>query len=160
MEPTVSMIDKRVERLEARAQAARQLQSIIREFPELLKEILDADSTAELPVVVSLPAPQRTILATVTRAKKSAARPTAFQRVASVFLNNENDWVDTSTLVQRSGVSRNVAATVLWSAHREQFEQRPHQTHKRMKLWRLTPEAYDNLMDQQRLFIGSGKEED
>jgi hypothetical protein len=131
-----------------RAQAARELQKIVSRFPELLDDLL------------------RLYRPMANAAQANGVRPgvvgrragTAFERIARVFLQNGNEWIDTSEMVKRSAVTRNVAATVLWKAHRADFEQREHATHARMKIWRLTPDAFDRLKKQARLFEDETKE--
>ena len=135
----LSLLDTLVKRSEERTAAARQLQQIAREFHELIEDLLRLHKKPIQQV-------------RVTRPDRRKTRGTAFERIARVFIDGGNEWVDTSELVKRSGVSRNVAATVMWSVHRDDFDQRPHSTHKRMKIWRLKTEAFDRLKQQRRLF--------
>src|SRR5688500_3145071 len=102
METAASKVERIVQRFEARANAARQLQAIIREFPELLHDLCDPD-------VSEARNGARPVASTPTAENKSGRGRTAFQRVAAIFLANNNEWVDTSVLTQLSGVSRNVA---------------------------------------------------
>jgi hypothetical protein len=140
------VLNEWVKRNEERASASRQLQKIVQEHPDLLEELLRLYRAA----------PSRPAAPIVGRRARivGSSRGTAFERIARLFLENGNEWLDTSCLVKQSGVVRNVAATVMWSVHKDDFEQRPHSTHKRMKLWRLTPQAFDRLKQQNRLFDG------
>lgn len=141
-------LDSFVRRNVERAEAARQLQKIVTQFPELLADL----------VQLHQPVPDASPIARRGRRAKNT-RGTAYERITRIFLQTGNaDWFDTSQIVEKSGVQRNVVANVMWSVHRADFEQRPHPTHAKMKLWRLTPEAYDRLKKQNRLFDAEAKE--
>jgi hypothetical protein len=141
------------EREARRSHAISELQRIAVEFPDILDEFLRATGMLEVEAAGANgsnndglePVP-------VKRAGRKPRSGTAYQNVVRVFMERKNDWTATSEITARSGVARNAVAHILWSAHKNDFEQQPHQTHKRMKIWRMKPEALDRAKDQQRMF--------
>ncbi|HWE96136.1 MAG TPA: hypothetical protein VG269_19390 [Tepidisphaeraceae bacterium] len=137
---------------EKRRQAAvEQLQEIVSEFPDLLEQLLNESDPFHGNIT---PAPRPTTHASVNGQARAS---TAFQRVVKLFIDRDNPWVDTGEVSRESSVSRNAVAHILWSAHKDEFEQKPHPTHQRMKLWRMKPESFDKYSKQARLFDGEEK---
>src|SRR4051812_22300172 len=102
-----NVLQRIMDRQRRRLAAIEQLQAILEEFPDLSAELLgDRALPGETPTRPS-PSPR--------------ASGTAFERVARLFFQNGNDWLDTSVITIGSGVSRNVVATILWSAHKNDF---------------------------------------
>ncbi len=138
MSNTADAIERFVAKQQAKLRAAEQLQEIAREFPELIEELFGKQPHAPVNGEAS--------------GRGRSGKGTAFARIVRLFLQNDNSWLDTAAITDMSGVHRNVAATVLWSVKKDDFEQRPHETHARMKVWRLKPERFDQLRKQRRLF--------
>src|SRR5688572_5362853 len=102
MTTLASAIDGVVQRFEAKANAARQLQAILRDYPELLEELLALKQTTREPVDgLGNAAP----LKRGSRMGKHG-RATAFQKIASVFIDNNNQWIDTGEVARLSDIQR------------------------------------------------------
>jgi hypothetical protein len=136
-------VSRLVEKQRRRLDAAETLERIITEFPDLISELLDTENNGQNRKKNGI------------RRIRFVPKTTAFARIAKVFLDNPDEWIDTAHLVKKSGVDRNSAATVLWSTHKDDFVQEDHPAHKRMKVWKLRQEAADRIRNQQQLFDSS-----
>jgi hypothetical protein len=148
---TNEALDRLLAKQRARTEAAEKLLAIAREFPELIAELLTLHAHPNETGGAAEPSAREGIGG--RRTKKGSA----FSRIVRLFFENNNEWIDTGTITSKASVSRNVAATVLWSSHKDDFEQRPHEHHAKMKVWRLRPERIDPLRKQLPLFASPQK---
>ena len=122
-------IDHATERLEA----LRLIGELLSKFPELLAELGIDDGRHGLgPAVLFEEA-----------AKAESERLMSnFERVRSFFLAKQNEWAEAPRIGEALNMSRGTVATVLWTSHRDSFEQAPVAGSIKKKKWRLKPEAY------------------
>lgn len=122
------IVERLIDRQQARTKAYMELSRILSEFPDLINELLEYMKAEGKSVGTS--------------DTNKADKRTSYERAVAAFVREGNEWMDTAALTKSAGVQRNQLATVLWSTHKGDFEQRAHPTHKRMKQWRLRAEAF------------------
>jgi hypothetical protein len=125
-----------IESLERRLSAAKQLQQLLRNNPELACE-LERHFAAQT---------GRGGGAVPLGGNKSSrvSSPTYYDKMVQHFLSTGNQWVTAPELAEAIDAPRNSIGYTMYKSHPDRFESKPAPGHGRKKLWRLKPEVWNN----------------
>jgi hypothetical protein len=141
------VLDRVINNLEDRLKAAKELQRITTEFPELMEELRSAWAQPQTPANGKPSAgPSRSF----HRKPKASTTGTHFGRVRNFFLSNKNQWTGTTAIRLATDLSRESVARVVYKSHKEQFESRsqPDAGDTNRRDWRLKPAVFSALMEE------------
>ncbi|MEM9347454.1 MAG: hypothetical protein AAGB26_12630 [Planctomycetota bacterium] len=67
---------------------------------------------------------------------------THFERICQLYCQRKNGWLSVSDIRLGTEIGRGAIAQVLYTTYKDCFERKPHPSHAKMKVWRLTGAAY------------------
>jgi hypothetical protein len=146
MAQTESLFGDRIQRMERRLEAAKQLRQIAIEFPDLFTEFA-AEAVPGAPGNARQVAIDHAIRQPHTGASN-------FARIKQFFVDQKNDWFQAPQIGAALGLTRGTVATVLWTSHEDQFEKMPVPNSKKKKLWRLKQDVYADAVTDPDLRFG------
>lgn len=125
-------VESAIDRAEKRLRALQQINVILREFPEIAAELGIGDGSTATPK--SLPPRDGSL--------------SNFERIRNYFVRHSNQWEQAPRIGNALGMSRGTVATVLWTSHRDQFEQSAVDGSIKKKKWRLLPDVFQDAKTQ------------
>jgi len=75
-------------------------------------------------------------------------RDTHHDKILTLFLREENEWLSVTDIRTMTGIDRGAVANVLYSTHAEDFESKPHPHHAVMKQWRVVPHLFTEITEK------------
>jgi hypothetical protein len=155
-------VESAIDRTRRRLDALEKISAILAEFPELVDEL--GIGTAE-PVTFSDPDTvqelnlHRRPVASIGRNGEirrldrfghmtSVGSVSNFQRIRHFFVETGNRWAQAPYIGERLNLTRGTVATVLWTSHRDQFDQASVDGSEKKKQWRLKSDVYEDAKTQ------------
>src|SRR4051794_27011557 len=117
--PSQNRMETAIGRATRRLEALKTISQILTEFPDLAAEL--GIQLADEPVF------QANMSRVFLDSARMQPRPVTsnFERIRRFFVDNGNQWEQAPRIGQALGLTRGTVATVLWTSHKDQFEQAP-----------------------------------
>jgi hypothetical protein len=139
--------DDAVAAIERRLAAARQIRSLMVEFPDLIAEMTGA-AFARSNEECKVPVERKGNL-------DDGSGLSNYQRIAKFFVMNGNGWFEAPRVGEALGLTRGTVATVFWTSHADKFQKEPIPGTARKKVWRLKPDILNQVRQELELLNGT-----